>query len=241
MIEDDPFFYWRVATEISVENAAILMVGGDPEETDPVHIGPFPENFAYEKRTTGHKGFQSALNALTGAILAGDIPVQVRYQPKEKEDSEACRTFELGSSREDHSAKFLSFGNGCLRIGVGVVNFLAEPDWAASMIRVSDLRDWLRSKGMAQGVFFASPVSETFPFQDPDDDRFAPELDLAITAWRALKTEPMGKRGSKHLIEQWLDAHSDEWRGGGKISTSAKERIAIVINWRRAGALKSEG
>lgn len=241
MIEDDPFFYWRIATEVSVENAAILMVGGDPEETDPVHTGPYPEDYAYEKKTTGHKGFQSALNALTGAILAGDISVQVRYRPRKKDDSEACRTLELGSGGKEHSARFLSFENGRLKIGVGTLSFVAEPDWAASMITVSDLRDWLRSKGIDQSVFFPSAASATFPFQNPADERFAPELDFAVTAWRALKMEPMGKQGSKRLIEQWLNAHSDEWRGDGKVSASAKERIAIVINWRRAGAMKSEG
>ncbi|MEI4264244.1 hypothetical protein [Roseovarius sp. D0-M9] len=241
MIEDDPFFYWRIATEISVENAAILMVGGDPEETDAVHIGPFPEDYAYEKRTTGHKGFQSALNALTGAILSGEIPVQIRYQPKSDKDSAVCQTLELGSGKNEHHAKFLSFGNGHLRIGVGTLSFKAEPDWAASMIKVSELRGWLQSKGMDQSVFYSSPVSDTRPFMSPDHEHFAPELDLAMTAWEALKDTPIRNKGSKSVIEPWLFANTDKWRGEGKVAKTTIKRIAMVVNWRKAGAPKSGG
>lgn len=239
MIEDDPFFYWRIAAEISVENAAILMVGGDPEETEPVHIGPFPEDYAYQKRTTSHKGFQSALSSLTAAIISGEISVRVRYRPDSKEDSDVCRTIEVGAGGKDCSAKFLSFGEGRLRIGVGTVSFLVKPDWTASMIKVNDLRDWLRSKGVNKSIFFDSSVSEIPPYQNPEHEHFAPELDFAVTAWRALETTRMGKQGSKALIERWLDEHSDQWRGKGEVSTTTKERIAIVMNWRKAGAVKS--
>ena len=241
MIEDDPFFYWRIAKEISVENAAILMVGGDPEAVDPIDSGLNFGDDHEQKRTTGHKGFQSALNALTGAILSGDIPVQIRYRPRNDSDIAVSRTIDLGSAKTDHAAKFFRFGNGDLRIEIGTINFRAEPDWAKSMVRVDNLRDWLRSEGENQGALFPPSTPETLPFMNPDHDHFAPELHFAITAWQALETQTIGKRGSKPVIEEWLDTHSHAWRGDGEVSATAKDRIAVVINWRRSGAPKSSG
>ena len=62
---------------------------------------------------------------------------------------------------------------------------------------------------------------------DKASPTYPPELDWALQAWRAVSaTESKDK--PKARIKKWLDSNT-------KLSNEAKERIATVANWNKAG------
>ena len=67
MNEQDPLNLWRLAADLSVEDAAILIAGGDPSNQDSEHEELLDQRVFF-KRTTGHTGFTAAFTALKSAV-----------------------------------------------------------------------------------------------------------------------------------------------------------------------------
>ena len=65
---------------------------------------------------------------------------------------------------------------------------------------------------------------------DPDSDTYPPELDIALQAWRAATKQRDLSKTVKKQIREWLEVHYPK-----EVSKEAKERIAVVCNWERAG------
>ena len=42
-------------------------------------------------------------------------------------------------------------------------------------------------------------------------------------------------RGAKQAISEWIDANPAAWKGKDNLSTSAKERVVTLVNWKRTG------
>ena len=79
-------------------------------------------------------------------------------------------------------------------------------------------------------------------FMDPDHDHFAPELDLAVKAWRALSSVRKTPGGVTTAIRKWLDANPQAWMGDGdQASNECKERIKTVVNWNKRGGPDKTG
>jgi len=70
---------------------------------------------------------------------------------------------------------------------------------------------------------------------DISHKHFAPELDLAMSAWRALADVNKFSGGAKAVIEKWINTNPDAWQGKEDLSKSAKERIIILVNWTKGG------
>jgi hypothetical protein len=56
-----------------------------------------------------------------------------------------------------------------------------------STVDVGSLRNWLSSRGMSSGFFFARASSEP-GYLTPEHPRYAPKLAAAVMAWRAFET-----------------------------------------------------
>jgi hypothetical protein len=74
---------------------------------------------------------------------------------------------------------------------------------------------------------------------NPKHSHFAPELALAVSAWRALASKKNLKQSAKKMIDDWIKKNPASWRGEDKLSTAAKERIMIVSNWNKSGGSPS--
>ena len=64
---------------------------------------------------------------------------------------------------------------------------------------------------------------------DEDSETYPSELDIAMQAWRTVTNQRDPSKKPKEQIREWLDAHYPD------LSKEARERIAIVCNWERAG------
>lgn len=108
-------------------------------------------------------------------------------------------------------------------------------DWEETTIPVDEIKTWLKSRNLAPAFFFSSGDNEDF--MRNDDERYSAELACAVAAWRAVKRAPAGKT-VKHELEQWILANANLFgvsSQDGVPKPSSVERIATLVNWRKAG------
>ena len=241
MTDDVSLEGWRLVTDLTVVDAAILIVGGDPSHTETV-FDPHGEEYYEAKVTSGHKGYDGTFAGLTGAILSGSLRATLKYAI---EDAEQPRS-KLGENfwlltKQDLNPFFEGGAN--FSWNSGNVRIAKNPDWDMTTINVDNLKAWLRSKGRMTGFFFPEPknADEADAFMDENHDHFSPDVALAISAWRALSNEQRFPRGVKAAIEDWIDAHPEAWKGEESLSLAAKERIATLVNWKRTGGAPRTG
>lgn len=238
MNDDDPLFLWRLAEEHSVVDAAILIAGGDPSVMDaiPNHF----DQWEYEQRTTGHPGFAPAFSALKGAIHKGSLAASLRYKvdgvshPGFDQDQWFVSGADLAKCLDDDDP----FAERPL---AGTLKIEREPDWSKSTVDAEDLRAWLKSRGFSNGFFLRDNSASSDDFMDSDHDHFAPELALAVKAWRALSSTQKNRGGVIATIEKWIDDHPEEWGPLNCAGTDPKKRIATVANWNKVGGASRTG
>lgn len=110
--------------------------------------------------------------------------------------------------------------------------------------RVSTL--WLKAFLASQGgeASFFSPVTSTTrvePWMDPTHTRFSPELAFAVRVWTALSDHEQFRSSPKADIENWIEENAAGWQGDKPMSTSAKKRIATLVNWKSEGGAPKTG
>ena len=122
--------YWRLCDEVSVIQAALLIV-----DADPARCQEYVANWTAEKRPTG---YDASLAALTHAILAGRLRATIRRGAWERGWNEDPAGDEsVGKDNRGHQ-----------------IIFKTDPDWSLTTIIVDDLRIWLRGRGIKTGFFF---------------------------------------------------------------------------------------
>lgn len=236
---------WRLVSDLSVEDAAILIAGGDPSDFD-WEDDTFGRQYSV-KRTDGHHGYLATFTSLTNAIRKGHLPAKLAfragsagpYSGKLSGEIWLLSDGEVDVLRQQFEND--PFADTPLDWAHGF-QVQVEPDWTSTTIEVEALKAWLRSRGFTEGFFF--PANETSPedpasFMDPSHEHFAPELALAVSAWRALASEQRFVRGPKSAIESWIERNPDAWKGDGELSISAKERISVLVNWKKNGGAPS--
>ena len=236
---------WRLHDELSVVNAAILMIGGDPSDQSQYWDDNTKDTYWDQRRD--YVGFEAAFGALKSAIRRGALPATLSYDaiPRwygtgEKDGFRLVTPYLLERIVEglDSDPFFIMPRDGALGS--------RGPTWEKTNILVEDLKRWLRGKGLLPEFFFPAYEAETSDTPDlalnPEHEHFAPELAMAITAWQALLPERTFKGGVKAAIEAWIAANPDAWQGENPISGGAIERIATLVNWNKSGgAPRSNG
>lgn len=241
--------FWYLNDPIIVEKAAILMTGGDPEEVD-LETDSFG-TIEKLKRTTGHPGFAVYFEAITNAIRVGKLSAVLAFRTGTAagdlfvhERPHWFLTSEdvarLGKTLPDDtlSRKLLRHGNN---IWVEI-----DPDWARSLVSLKDLREWLSAQGRNTGFPFAQerprkPTPDIDPMLDSEHPHFSPELSMAIAAWRGLREHERENQATKNVIRKWIKAHPEGWKSEDELSESAVDRIATIVDWRKAGGAPKSG
>ncbi|MDQ1848545.1 hypothetical protein Q9299_09630 [Gemmobacter fulvus] len=243
MMEDDPLFLWLLAPELSVEDAAILIAGGDPGAVDYEYQGPYDQGPAQTvKRTKGHPGFTPVFASLRAAVRRGELKARVSYPARHSDQFSGHSPFaEFHLVTRADLERVFGMQDRDFPCRGERFEIQKEPDWAETTVEVSDLREWLKSRGFTRGFFFRQTDFEPDAFMDPTHDHFAPELALAVAAWRALASEQKFPRGVKAGIEAWIDANPDAWRGDDDLKGAAKDRVVTLANWRKIGGAPTSG
>jgi hypothetical protein len=210
----DNFDYWRLCDELSVVQAACLIVGVDPYDyrdmmTDGAPSPPKVSNSnPLPKPSYPRKKFEAVFIALKNAIKGDRL-------------SAAVTNYDLDGS-EPYDNQDLT-------------------DWDDTTIMVEDLRKWLESKNITTGFFFPETQPGP-PYLDPKNKFYAPKLAAAVRAWQAVTSESRyldNGRSPKQNLEKWLTVNAKDFglvNDNDAINKDAiKNQIAKVANWQEKG------
>lgn len=117
----------------------------------------------------------------------------------------------------------------------------SEPEtiWSETTIKVTDLKAWLKSKGMTKGFFFSEEKNEAPGYLDPDHPLYSNTLSAAVRVWEAMQDPGLREgKGIKSAMESWLEMNYKSLglvRKDGGMSKSAIEDVAKVANWNKVG------
>lgn len=230
--------YWRLAAELSVIQAACLIVGVDPGS----EIGSHCEGWAPHEQPPGYVAVRSGL---VFAILSGELPAKVRRLAWERgwdeEPAEGEALGRVASVVFEHSIDPNEADRKGQAIARRGVIYRADPDWSLTTIRVSDLKAWLQERGSRPEFFF--PAAPQGPeYLDPKHPRYAPKLAAAVRAWEAVTDA--GKKSPRQALERWLNEHAAEFGmtdDDGKPMPTPIEECSKVANWQLGGGSPSAG
>jgi len=183
--------YWRLCEELTVKQAALLIVGEDPAKNDNV------ENWSPDNQPTGYLAAKSALlNAISSKILPSDM--RDAYV-----DEESYYPLNI-------------------------------------LINVSDIRDWLKKRGITTGFFFPDIEDSAPDYLAVQHPNYSPKLAAAIQAWLAVTQNPelTKAKSVKQSIMVWLRSHAGRFgliKDDGNPNESGIEEVAKVANWETKG------
>jgi hypothetical protein len=218
----DSLDYWRLCDEVSVVQAALLIVRCDPSESQEYVMG-----WDASKRPIG---FDAAMAALTHAILAKRLPATIRRT-----------AWERGWNEEPEEDENLGHDSRSRQIV-----YKADPNWSISTVAVDDLRTWLRTRGFKSGFFFAEE-SESVDYLDAKNPHYSQKLAAAIEAWEAVSRDSDLTRGKtvKQAIVIWLRRNADRFgltKDDGSPNEQGIEEVSKIANWdTKGGAPKTPG
>lgn len=230
---------WRLADPLTVEQAAALIAGYDPNVIRYNAYGDV--YFQNESGFTDYNGahwVQTALAALRNAVNSGKLKARLIFSAEPRYEGGMDNTMERYRDAVDISL----YEDGLTGCEFIIKNI---PDWNKTLIGRDYLREWLISNGMKTGFFF--PDSTDAPdYLDPNNPRYAPKLAAAVQAWLAAG-EDVGNNGKsvKQSLMKWLREHAANYKLSdeeGKPNETGIEECAKVANWQdKGGAPKTPG
>ena len=233
--------HWHLAEELSVCDAAVLICGRDPSTA--FSKDPYLELDPWEDVDV--EGFCGIFKALVAAIRRQKIAARLAFKaysgPERREANFRVVYIERGriETNLDNDPLFmLADGDTWEAEWADKLVIEKDPSWDKSMVDVEDLKRWLSSRGYTDNFFFANDADKASTaniFLDRNHPHFSPELALAVRAWDDLKGEKELRRSPKQAIRHWIDSHPEAWEGDAPLSNEAKERISIMVNWKKEG------
>lgn len=247
--------YWRLADELSVIDAAILITGNDPSEKEDVRdesgfiIG--------QQQRRDYDGYEAVFKALRLAVLSDKLRATVSCRARDAFDVDCSysvmgevipRRREVDANFDEVSVPFDTlirmsdfkvsvFSNRELKAlhNATTLYVLKEPAWDETTVTVDDLKLWLSSKGLAPAFFF--PQGRPEGFRDEANPRYSPKLACAVAAWEAVRKQKPNL-SVKGTIEEWARANAVRFGMVGRDgvpTTKAIDEVASVANWATGG------
>ena len=239
---------WHLVDPLSVEQAAALIAGFDPNTVDSSGAY-FKDRETGLTCSDGIAWVRTAFEALASAINANGLKATIRRTAWERgwdEEPGAGERFASVIHLLEADVCEASSGVEPQRIKLGRVIYRVDPDWSRTTICKDDLRGWLKSKNFPCEFFSPSVAKDGEPDyldSSPSNLRYAPKLVAAVRAWQAI-TDPKGKSPKQALLK-WLREHAAEFGlsdDEGKPNETGIEEVAKVANWLpRGGATKTPG
>lgn len=234
---------WTRLPALSVVEAAALFVGEDPEKPLTPKWdwnGQDPNTIRYSKDS-----FDSIFALFRRAVLTGALPAKLAFPARQGPNStevSAKRVVFVDSDAIQYSLQndvILPFGEGFADEWVDKLVIERAPDWIATTVQTSDLRQWLKSIHMESEVFDVSSQAESSDFHDLLDENhahYSEELALAVRVWRDLKDQKSFKSSPRAAIKDKAEKLAGTERGQKrKVTREGIERIATLVNWQPQG------
>lgn len=202
--------YWRLCDEVSIIQAALLIIGEDPSGGNN-----YVEGWEFDNQPTG---YQAARTALSNAIVSGELPAVIR------------RSLTKGHLEDSETEEWLGQKG----------QYKSEMDIYLTTIKVKDIRGWLSKRGISTGFFFPHIVSNRPDYLDTQHANYSPKLAAAIEAWLAITETPelTKAKSVKQTIMIWLRSKAGRFgliKDDGNPNESGIEEVAKVANWETKG------
>jgi hypothetical protein len=226
---------WRLADPLTVEQAAALIAGYDPNFVRyNAYGGIYFEDENGQTNCNGSHWVQTALAALKNAISAGNLKTKIIHDTRPIGEAERQTLLDMMECGEYHNPGYEDIAGDDEHFCEGYF-IKNSPDWEKCLIAVDELREWLLRKGFSTGFLF--PNSTNAPdYLDPKNPRYAPKLAAAVRAWQTV-IDPQGKT-PKQAITKWLREHASEFGlsdDEGKPNETGIEEVSKVANWQPGG------
>ena len=112
-----------------------------------------------------------------------------------------------------------------------------HPDWEQTHIDIFDLKAWMVRVSFKPIFFFPKEAAEP-DYLNKDHPRYSDQLAACVKVWIAFEDENLlGAKSPKSAMEEWLNSRYSELGlvHQGKISKTAIEECAKVVNWKDKG------
>ena len=249
--------YWRLADELSVIDATILITGNDPSEKEDV-----ADDHGYiigKRQRRDYVGYDAVFKSLRAAIRSNRLPANVHHwvapAAYEKVADIGYCPLDPGPSCEHTSFDFLLARQEAENTGKTALNFSVndlrgtddfyiwkEPDWGQTTVSVDHLKDWLKGRGVFPAFFFPHGVATGF--RDKGHPRYSPKLAACVAAWEAVQ-RPARNSSAKQTIRNWLQSNAAMYGVGdetGIVSPTVTEELSRIVNWdTKGGATPTAG
>lgn len=221
---------WRLADPLTIEQAAALIAGNDPNIIRfNAYGGVYFENENGLTDSNGSHWVQTALAALKNAVNSGKLRARLVFSAQPRYEAGIDNMMERGYWQDEDISVF---EDNATKSEFVIRN---APDWDKSLVGRDDLKAWLVGNGYRTGFFFPEST-EVVDYLDPKHSRYAPKLAAAVNAWIAV-TDP-GKISPKKALEKWLREHAAKFgmtdEDGNPIN-QAIEDCSKVANWQPGG------
>lgn len=207
---------WHIHDELSVNQAAALLSGYDPEVVSAYQGPSYHEQF---------KGYSAARHAIINAINSGRLKAKLRFHARIRGFVEMPDVGEIVKPRHRYDPS--EFPDEII--------FTDTPSWEITTISIDDLKIWLIQRGVKSGFFFPN-TQDTPGFLDKSHPRYAPKLAASLSAWLAT-TDTVGKH-PKQALAKWLNENAAEFgltNDDGEPVKQSIEECAKVANWQPGG------
>lgn len=205
MERDDIAPAWRLADPLTVQQAAAIIAGHDPN-TVQYRYGK-PEYFETENGHTYSEGIHEvkAIHAaLANAILAGNLKAVIRRAAWERGWDEEPATGEFLTKdialHQDGGWSESDF----LTIKRRGVIYRVEPDWGKTTVSVSDLNAWLRRHGRPPLFSGDRESSGAWPWGSYTTRRLELVAEVVRQFWSTYDPDQPTTAPTNEAVEAWL-------------------------------------
>lgn len=207
-----PSDYWRLCDDVTIVQAALLVLDIEPEGIQERVF----DTITFQDPVKP-EGFDTVLAALKNALITDRIKpthtVKVKQRLQTEDDVGAMAWMEIESD---------------------------DFDFQRTTISVTDLKRWLIGKGMKGRFFFPDGVEHQAAYLDPTHKCYAPKLAATIKAWTVVTQDKSLLKGltPRMAIEEYLVKNAPLFglvKDDGGINETAIEEMSRIANWDMSG------
>jgi hypothetical protein len=222
-----PSEYWKLADNLTVVQAALLIVGEEPSGQQEYILGWNEENRP--------EHFNAVFSAIKNSVTIGILRAESRFDAEPR--YQANQDIWLLRNYVESEYVVVTYPPDGLELVVKMIH-----NWQETTIAVNDLKAWLLDKNFKPSFFFEETSSNP-DYLHKDHPRYSAKLAAAVNVWLAMEDSNLYKgKSPKTAMSYWLESRYIElgliYQEG--INNTAIEECTKVANWNdKGGATKT--
>jgi len=196
---------WRLADPLTVQQAAALIAGHDPnhvryEDSYPAYFET-PDGIT---STDGLEDMQATFSAISNAITDGKLKAIIRrsawmrgYDEEPEKGESFTKQIGFHPVEQGNDDELLSLRR------TGVI-YRTEPDWSLTTVAVNDLNTWLRSRDYPPLFSGKSDAEGHWPWGNYTTRRLELVTEVVRHFWSTYDADQPATAPTNEAVEAWL-------------------------------------